>query len=286
MSYPAKDNSHATPKGVDKTRRYSWVTVDQPGEMDWLDKNDLRVHQLYQRDRQELQISEITKNWSWTKCGVLIVGLRGGEFWIIDGQQRWCAAMRRSDLRDLPCIVFDTADVEEEARGFLAVNVNRRVVSALDKHRAAIAAKDEAALWLQQSLDSRGIKLVKRPKEPNQTASVEFLSKMAALYRDAYDIVLDEALLLCQESEVPIEKVLLEGLLHLHRGVILGGLAQKEVVIRLHAVGAVRLVASAKRAAAFFAKGGARVYADGMFEELNKGRRKRLPRRGDDGGSA
>ena len=97
--------------GGDKIKRYGWTVQDEPGDMRLLHKDKLQIHPAYQRDLVAQKVSEISAAWSWIALGALVVGERGGEFWVIDGQHRAAAAKRRSDTTHLPCVVFKTADV-------------------------------------------------------------------------------------------------------------------------------------------------------------------------------
>lgn len=50
-----------------------------------------------------------------------------------------------------------------------------------------------------------------------------------------------------------------------------GGLNDRRLSKRLMEIGAQRLLDGATRAAAFYARGGPKVFADGMLQEINKG---------------
>ena len=72
-----------------------------------------------------------------------------------------------------------------------------------------------------------------------------------------------------------VHQILLEGLfyIHLHCSKNLNDVYMRD---RLMKVGVAKLIDSAKRCAAFYAKGGAKVWADGMLTELNKGIRNKM----------
>ena len=143
-----------TAKGVDKVKRYGWSVQDAPGEMRLLHKDMLQIHPAYQRDLVPQKVSEISAAWSWVALGALVVGERGGEFWVIDGQHRAAAAKRRSDITHLPCVVFKTADVKQEARGFLTIQTMRKPVTAVAKQKAMVTAGDEVAGFVQQTVET------------------------------------------------------------------------------------------------------------------------------------
>ena len=66
-----------TALGVDKTKRYGWVTKDEPGSLQMLHKDVLQVHPAYQRDVLPEKVKAITAAWSWLSLGALVVGERG-----------------------------------------------------------------------------------------------------------------------------------------------------------------------------------------------------------------
>lgn len=135
-----------TAKGVDKVTRYGWTVKDQPGDLRMVHKDLLVVDISYQREVTASKVTAITAAWSYLSCGALIIAERNGTLYVIDGGHRLAAAKRRSDITHLPCVVFQTASAEAEARGFLSVNTGRKPVNAMVKHKALLVAGDEAAL--------------------------------------------------------------------------------------------------------------------------------------------
>jgi hypothetical protein len=144
---------------MDKTEKMGWATVDQPG-VPWLaKKQDLHIDSNYQRTMvSESRIAAITQQWSWVACGSIIIAERDGTFWVIDGQHRVLAAMRRSDIQELPCIVFKSLGVEDEALAFYRANSVRGNVTPFDKLRALLAAGDRLAIDVVTIMDEQGYK--------------------------------------------------------------------------------------------------------------------------------
>lgn len=95
-----------TPLGLDKVQRYGWTMQDKQGEQRQINKNLLLVNDDYQRTASASKILEIASEWSWIGCGVIIVAKRDGSYWVIDGQHRVLAAKRRSDIKEMPCLVL------------------------------------------------------------------------------------------------------------------------------------------------------------------------------------
>lgn len=260
-------------QGAGKARRYGWVIKDQPGTMMTLHKNAIKIDQGYQRDIVPAKVKEITANWSWLAFGAIVVAYRDGEYWAIDGQHRVVSARRRSDITLLPCIVFETEDVKQEARGFLDLNAGRKPVSAIDKFNAMIAAGDETAVFVHETMTRLGVILKRKPAKGLEFKSIAWAIKRAGENRDRFDLVMEIAVQLCQET--PIHERLVDGLWYIDDR-IAGGIGDKRFLERLHTVGPNRLVEAAIKASAYFAVGGARVWATGMIEEINKGLRNKF----------
>lgn len=259
-----------TAQGVDKIARYGWVMKDEPGELKMLHKDVLQMHPAYQRDVLQEKVKAITAAWSWLSLGALVVGERGGEFWVIDGQHRALAAKRRSDITHLPCVVFKTADVKTEARGFLDLNTLRKPVTAVAKQKALVAAGDEVAAYVQQQCEALGIEIKPSTHTAGQLKCVAWCTRRAAENKEVFQLVLAMGAELSAQDQMPVAERLLEGLWLLNAKCG-EGLADKRLTKRLREKGARVLVDAANRAAAYYVSGGGKVWAQGMLGELNKG---------------
>lgn len=269
-----------TPRGVDKVQRYGWDVQDSPGDFKLIDKKQLIINDEYQREASPTKILELSRNWSWIACGAISVAEREGSYWVVDGQHRLLAARKRSDIRALPCIVFGIEDVAEEAQGFLNANANRKPVNAVAKHRAAVVAGDELAARVQGLLDLLGLTLSGHPKTADQIRCIALIRRRAAEDFRALEQVLTLAVGLARDEEVPVHERLVDGLFYLNRNVEMG-LADPRLRKRLKEVGATKLRDAASRAAAYFSRGGAKVFATGMLDALNKGLHRRFSFKGE-----
>lgn len=256
--------------GVEKTKRYGWVTKDEPGELLMLHKDALQIHPGYQRDVVVQKVTEITAAWSWLGCGALIVGRRGGEYWIVDGQHRALAAKRRSDITHLPCVVFETIDVKQEARGFLDANTGRKPVSAIAKQKALVAAGDEVAGFVQKTLQNMRITIKTTANKARELKCIAWCMRRAAENREAFCVVMAMAAELCDADNMAIPERVLEGLWIINSKCE-KGLEDKRLVKRLREKGGRSLLDAANRASAYYASGGGKIWAQGILAELNKG---------------
>lgn len=261
-------------RAVSKIDKFKWTIKDYPGEIVYLNKNILQIHPAYQRNVIRSKVIEISSAWSWVACGAIIVGKRGGEYWVIDGQHRVVASRNRADIDVIPCVVFQTEDVEQEAKGFIDANTGRKAISNIDKFRAGIAANDHAAKYVDAVFSEIGITVTKgQARKPLQMKSVGIAVDMARENKDAFDAVIHLIAVICKESS--ISQILLGGLYYIYVNSE-NKFNDKRLVDRLKSIGGDRLEAAAKRAVAYHSKSGRKIWADGMIAEVNKGLRNQI----------
>lgn len=272
-----------TPFGgrVDRVKRYGWEIRDKPGTFAMLPKNDLAISDEYQRELIPAKVQEIASSWSWMACGVILVASRDGKYWVFDGSHRFAAARKRSDIQALPCLIFSTETVREDATGFLACNTLRKAVKATSKHKAMVVAGDEVAIFVDGELRRVGVAICESGSaKVGELKAVALAYRLAVNDRDGFPIVLQVAADLARAEDTFIADRLLDGLAYLHRHVE-GGVNGKRLNRRLFDVGAEGLLAGASRAAAFYTRGGSRVFGVGMLEAVNKKLHTKLSFRGE-----
>lgn len=262
--------TQTTHVGGDKVKRYGWTVKDAPGELRMLHKDVLTMDATYQRELNAPKVSAITGAWSWMACGALNVAERNGTFYVFDGGHRWAAAKRRSDITHLPCVVFQTAGVKEEARGFLDVNTGRKPVNAVVKHKAMLAAGDETAMFVQKLCERHGLVPQYTATAAGTIRCVSWLVTRAREDREALTRVLAIAAELSAREALPVAEKLLDGLWFVHKKCG-AGLDDKRLLARIREKKASELVEGANKAAAYYAHGGGAIFAEGMLNVLNKG---------------
>lgn len=121
----------------------------------------LAVDPCYQREldgRSRQLIARIAAGWDWNLFQPLVVARRvDGTLYVVDGQHRLEAARSRGDIQQLPCVVFHPGDPADEAAVFVALNQERRPLTAYALFNAALAAGDEEALRLDTLLRGAGL---------------------------------------------------------------------------------------------------------------------------------
>lgn len=257
---------------IDKIERFGWATADEPGEMAYVDKTDINIDPDYQRTAVVSKILAIASSWSWLACGVIVLGERNGKLWAIDGQHRVLASLRRSDIKKLPCIVFHTKSKKSEARGFYNANALRKAVGAVDKYRALLVAGDETAEYVDYVFKKHGLTVTTTGganAAPFEIKCVSLCLRLASENRENFDRVFSFVASMCRDK-MSISRNLLAGInyIHNHCG---DGLENKRLASRMIDCGPGALIEGTARAAGYFAKGGEKVWAQGMIDVINKG---------------
>lgn len=258
---------------LSKVERYSWTVRDAPGELRDIKKGDLQIDAQYQRHANESKLMAIARDWSWIACGAIVVADREGVLYVVDGQHRVLAARRRSDISTLPCLVFRTSAARQEAQGFLSANTQRKPITSADRFRALLTVENRAAMMVQDLLQQAG-----RSAGGSSASSVKCLNVLMK-WAESDETTLRRLwpLMTCLCHEQIFSERIVEGLMYVEKrmpnGESLDDPAWSKRVLK---VGYATLIESAAKASAFYARGGARVWAVGMVEALNKGYRNRL----------
>lgn len=261
-----------------KVDRYSWSLHDDPGELRWIDKSSLRVDQAkdggYQRNADvEAKIIAIARAWSWVACGALIVAERSDKsLYIVDGQHRHLGALRRADIRSLPCVVFKVDHTKEEALGFLRANTQRRAMSSADRHAAQVVAEDTTALVVDELITQAGRRPANKAGE-SVVRCISVVRRCAEQDEGALRRIWPLVVKLC-DGRVLHERVLATlHYLEVHAAKQGMSVLHRPFLQRLEAMGYSQIVACANKASAYYSRGGAKVWAHGVASELNKGLR-------------
>ena len=255
---------------VDKLIRYGWRLQDSPGVFMQISKHDLRIPEEYQREIVDAKVKEICSAWSWFGCGVLIVALRGHNFWVVDGQHRAKAAMSRSDIQSLPCMVFETDDVVEEAKAFLTLNTGRKSVTAIGKLKALAVSDDENAKFIVNAIHSAGLSIVKTAIVGGQIKCISVCQRLASEDKDTFIRALALCAELSFESDLPILERVLSSIYYIDKHTF-EGISDKRMRAKLKSIKIHGIYVAASKAAAYYATGGMKVWADGVLSAVNKG---------------
>jgi hypothetical protein len=261
-----------------KVRPYGWTPVSGKGRYQELDKNLLSIDHDYQRKEiNETRVLDIRRNWSWAACGTLSVARRpDGTYWVYDGQHRLLAAQKLDSVQELPCLVFDFAEVRQEARSFVDTNTVRGPMKSVAQFRARIKAEDANALRMKATVEELGYKLGGASKQ-----DLRFIGSLEAAYLKDREAMVT-ALLACKDicdDDAPVAQTF-RGLFALEVFLKQKGetsISSKTIQSKLEATSQNTLLEYIRQSATFHGKGGDKVYADGIVRFINKHRRMRLP---------
>jgi len=268
-----KQNIETTNYGkTDKVTRYGWTLKDSPGVFTEIPKLMLNIADEYQRDVTQSKVKEIAAEWSWFGCGALVVADRAGEYWVVDGQHRLLAALRRSDIQKLPCMVFETVGVVSEAKAFLDVNTNRKPVSAISKLKALAISNDPIASFVVQELDRLGLKIAKTAARSMDIKCISTCQTLAKNNKDSFVSALEMSAKLSQLSGEPLSEKVLSSLYYFDKNID-KGLKDQRLCKRIIDIGQTEIIKEGTKASAYFAAGGMKVWATGALTAINKGLR-------------
>jgi len=155
-----------------------------PPELRWIPVASLRVDSRYQRDvnrRGAANVKGIARNFDWRKFGTVIVaGLGGDTYAIVDGQHRTCGAACRG-IEAVPCMVIE-ADTRAQATAFVAINSQVTLMTPLQIHASRVAAGDPDALALVAACAAGGVTVCRYPVPGNRMAVGETLA-VSVMYK-------------------------------------------------------------------------------------------------------
>lgn len=261
--------------GRSKVDRYQWKILDNPGELRWIAKELLKIDESYQRAESEDKVLALAAAWSWIACGALIVAIRDGAYYVIDGNHRTQAARKRADIRTLPCLMFPTVDAKTEAQGFLLANTNRRGMMSTEKFKALLVTEDEVAVRVAAMVESSGYRIGKtHGKERFTTASVAALQQLYRL--DPANLETAWGLAVAIANGEPITKKLVVTLAYVEGRIQPESLTSRVWRDKLMRVGQAGIVRAADQAIIFRGHSGAAVWAEGLVNLINKGNRSNM----------
>ena len=242
------------------------------GDLVYIDKFKLKVPVEYQRDYNPLKSRKIRLNWSWEACGSLTVMDRDGELFIVDGQHRYRAALTMESIKTLPCSVFKSGGVKDEAMLFVQCNNSRAFVSAIEKHKAMCVADDDLAKFVAATLDNARLTIKKAATKPGEITSVAWLMACAKSDRSVFVKVVNLA------AETSAKQHVTVNMLYGIEWLIKKGLDVEDKRVRsvFIARGSERLNIAMKKMILALGHTGGNICGPAMLQELNHGLKSKL----------
>jgi len=240
---------------------------DEPGRLEQIHKSRLQIDLAYQRESTPFKIKNIARDWSWIACGALIVARRREGLFVVDGQHRLAAAMNRADITHLPCIIFASESVQQEAAGFLNANTNRKPLTTLQQFKALVEVKDAAALEVQRLIASAGY-TISVDDTKRSVRCLGALLNCVRIDKDAFSRTWPAVL--AAANGAVLHQRAVKGLFWIERHADEDSLSDPKWLKRLALLGQTALVDAANKAAVFYETGDSTVWGKGILEVINR----------------
>jgi hypothetical protein len=135
------------------------------GTFEMVDPMTILIDHLYQRGEKSTLIDAIASNPKWEAFGVITCFVRERErdgkttrtYYCVDGQQRIRGILKsEKPPKAVPVVWYQLSGVADEAAIFVRINEYRKALSALEKHKGKIVAKDPAATAIERAVEAAG----------------------------------------------------------------------------------------------------------------------------------
>lgn len=248
------------------------TSVPSGAKLIWIPKTMIFVDHSYQREKISIDtVRSIKVNWNWLSFGAMVIADREGVYYVVDGQHRLLAARSIQDISVLPCVVYKSSSIIDEAKSFLGANSFRNPVKAVDKYKAMIVAENELALTADRMLSDLGITIMARPESYGQTGIITGILRRTQTDPIICEKALRLALKITEEENTPITTIVFEGLCSLAKSLDGEGLDCNRFQSRITEIGSKTLCRAAKNMALSLENGGPRSWGLGILGAVNKG---------------
>jgi len=267
-----KHDTSKTPSGADKIYRYNWSDPGSPGKFSMIHKDQIVIPtDSYQRaasgGEADRKVIRIASEFSWVAFQIISVVERGGVFYAVDGGHRLRAARRRSDIQMVPCMVYSSDSIKEEAKSFDIVNSNRKPMSAVDRHRAHLIQGDPVAIKAEEYVKEAS-RTISKHAGSGTISCVNDLKKCIKEDESALSSVWPVVVELCDGQKML--QTVVRGLFYLER-FCSEKVSSRRIRSKVLSVGYDEIAQAAKAGAAYYGAGTPRAFADGILKVINRG---------------
>lgn len=254
----------------------SEIEASERGAFAEVPKRDLIADLRYQREPNAALVRKIAADWSWASCGVIIVAERDGVMNVVDGNHRVQAACMIDSIHTLPCLIFVSNTIKDDAAEFVNINTKRKHMSTYTQFKSMLVAEDRAAMIVDALCKKHRLRIVQNSY--GTTAGVSCINVLLRCANDdpaALDLVLSIASALVYAESANIHTQLITGLWSVNKQ-IEGGLRNQRLVARMKQVGLKKIMNGIAVAIKYFTTGSPRVHAEGIINALNHGLRSKF----------
>lgn len=154
------------------------------GTYEQVELNTIIVDHRYQRDLKPALVAAIAADPRWELFGVPVLFKREntGMFYCADGQQRITGMKETKEPpKTIPAVWFPVEGLATEAAVFVHINEFRKGLTAIEKHKGKIVAKDPSTLAIERAVETAGL-TVSAGKSTQDARNVSAVSALYAIY--------------------------------------------------------------------------------------------------------
>ena len=155
------------------------------GTFEMVELNTIVVDHRYQRELKPALVAAIAADPRWELFGVPVLFKRdNGMFYCADGQQRITGMKETKDSpKYIPAIWFPVQGLDNEAAVFVHINEFRKSLTAIEKHKGKIVAKDPSTLAIERAVETAGL-TVGAGKSSQDARVVSAISALYSIYNN------------------------------------------------------------------------------------------------------
>lgn len=256
---------------IDKINVYRWEEAGEHGQFKMINKKSLKIDLEYQREliAQERSI-KIARLFKWTLFGALMVIERdNGDLFVVDGGHRLRATWKRSDITDVPCMVYTAKSIREEAKMFVDLNTSPVGMSAYQRFRAQLVAEEPYAVQANTLIQKYGYVFTKHGGEQFSCGAVQAIQNKIKRNNEAADKTIKILTEICEGE--PLRKNPVDALFYLITNN--GGIDfyNEYPFIKMKNAGIDAIENEIIRVTRIAQKGGEKVSAMGLLNIINSG---------------
>jgi hypothetical protein len=171
---------------MEKISPTNGVPAEWPCKFAYVACESLFVDHEYQRAPNLAWVRRTAENFDPNLFGVLVASKRNGVYALVDGQQRWMV-LKALGMRTAPCMYYEGKTKEEEARIFVAMNFDRKMVNAWYHYRALRFAGDERILDVEGIVQEAGF--VVGAKAGEKDSIIQSPAALMSIYDGSVDAI-------------------------------------------------------------------------------------------------
>jgi hypothetical protein len=161
------------------------------GTFEMVDPLVILIDHLYQRGEKSTLIDSIASNPRWEAFGVITAFVREREvngkttrtFYAVDGQQRIRGVLKSENPpKQVPVVWYQLSNIADEAAIFVRINEYRKALSALEKHKGKIVAKDPAATAIERAVELAGFTIGSETSRGEGARTIHAIASLNWIY--------------------------------------------------------------------------------------------------------